>query len=103
VIIDTANNRNRLIDANRMSEDPANVFINRLRTPLSLSSIQITYPAVRYFGKHRILLYKIPKAYFDLYNNPVQGSYNKVNQSVINGLGIFAALHADTIYFDVVE
>ncbi len=102
VEIDTATNNPVAINPDRINSDPENPYINRIGIPFSGSEIEISYPAVTHFGRHRVVLYHISKDFYDLYNNPVQGSYNKLNQSVINGLGIFTAMNSDTIYFRVI-
>ncbi len=100
--IDTASKNPQKINDDRINSDPSNPYINKIGFPISGSEIEISYPSVGYFGRHRIVLHHISKDFYDLYNNPVQGSYNKLNQSVVNGLGIFTAINSDTIYFRVV-
>lgn len=101
-IIDTVGEIHQEINPNRINFDAANPYLNRMGQPITGSEVEISYPSVKFFGDHRIVLFHITKDYYDLYNNPVQGTYNKLSQSVINGLGIFTALNSDTIYFKVV-
>ena len=102
VQIDTASENPDEIDGERIAVDPGDPYFNRVGIPVNASELEISYPAVNYFGRHRVVLFHISKDLYDLYNNPVQGSYNKLNQSVVNGLGIFTALNSDTLYFEVV-
>ena len=102
--IDTASRDPLMIDPDRIGTDPNSPYLDiaKIGVPISSNQVEISYPAVKYFGRHRLILYHISQEYYDLYNNPVQGSYNKLNQSVINGLGIFTAMNSDTIYFKVI-
>lgn len=102
VQIDTASKDPDIIEEDRINSDPSNPYLDRVGIPITDSEIEITYPSVEYFGRHKIILYHISRDFYELYINPVQGSYNKLNQSVINGLGIFTAMNSDTIYFNVI-
>ena len=103
VKIDTAEFEPDSIDSSRFSNDPGNPFESRLGVPITTNEIEISYPDVKYFGWHRAIVFHISNDYYELYNNPVQGSYNKVNQSVANGLGIFTSFNSDTIRFNVIQ
>lgn len=102
VRIDTASFDPIEINERRINEDVGNPYANRIGFPIAENEVDISFPSVKYFGRHRLILYHISKDYYDLYYNPVQGSYNKVNQSVLNALGIFTAMNSDTIYFNVI-
>lgn len=101
VKIDTAEFEPDTINSGIINSDPG--YVSRLGISITNNEIEISYPDVKHFGWHKAIVFHISRDYYELYNNPVQGSYNKVNQTVANGLGIFTSFNSDTILFRVVR
>ncbi len=71
--------------------------------PLTGSSNEVRSQSFQYFGKHNIILYRVNPEYAALYQSSGTTSQNLSTPptSIINGLGIFTGINADTIKFVV--
>lgn len=71
-----------------------------LRNFFGLSSRNIYY-----FGRYRVVVFKINQEYADLYESLSNSSTSLTNPltNVENGWGIFTAMNSDTVYFNVSE
>jgi hypothetical protein len=82
-MIDTVGDNHQEINPDRINFDPTNPYINLMGQPIASREVEISFPSVRYFGDHRLILFHITKDYYDLYNNPVQGTYNVSELSAV--------------------
>ncbi len=82
------------------STDTTLVFRNK---PIIKASDEINTQSLRYYGKHRIILYHINPDYASLYNESNSSSQNLSTPSkgITNGVGIFTGVNADTLYLQV--
>lgn len=89
-----------------ISEDtdrPTPVFRN---APTQSEELTLNPMTFTYYGRHRIILYRLNSEYAALYEQLDRLSSLDLTApptNVENGLGIFTGVNADTIYIDVVE
>ncbi len=60
----------------------------------------------RFFGTYRMVLFRITPAYAELFESLSQSSLEglvEAESNIINGKGVFAAYHSDTLQIEVVE
>ena len=71
--------------------------------PVSGTSSEIRPQQFQYFGKHRVILFKINPDYAALYktNNTSSQNITTPPTEINNGLGIFTGVNADTLYVQV--
>jgi hypothetical protein len=81
---------------------PARLFRNE---PTQTNSYDIRAQQFQYYGKHRIILFHINPEYSSLYKDSGTTSQNITTPptNVTNGLGIFTAIHSDTLFLDVIK
>ncbi len=81
-------------------ERPARLFRNE---PTQTNSYDIRAQQFQYYGEHRIILFHISPEYSSLYKDSGTTSQNISTPptNVINGLGIFTAIHSDTLLLTV--
>jgi hypothetical protein len=67
--------------------------------PTQDNNYEVRLPTLEYLGNHNMILYRINPDYAALYNNNGTNSLNLTTPStnVINGLGIFTGVAADTL------
>lgn len=84
------------------SSDTGRVFRN---SPLTSGSYVINERIFKYFGAHRIVLYRISADYALLYDGSSSSSQSLTTMStgIVNGVGIFTGLNADTLYMTVIK
>ncbi|MDB5121243.1 MAG: hypothetical protein JWN56_2461 [Sphingobacteriales bacterium] len=70
-----------------------------------VSTYQIQPMAFRYTGHYKVFLYTINKEYSDVLNTNGGSSLNLTNPvtNIVNGLGIFTAMQADSVNLNVYE
>jgi hypothetical protein len=73
--------------------------------PSSESSFGITARALRFVGKHRIIVTRVNQEYVDAYNTKTQdlNTLNEPTSNITNGLGLFTSFNSDTTFFTVVK
>lgn len=81
------------------------LFNRRIRnTPTQADNNDIQAQAFQYFGRHRIVLFRLNPDYAALYKQTSTSTQNISTPptTITNGLGIFTGLNADTLYVNVV-
>jgi hypothetical protein len=71
--------------------------------PSQADQFQVSMRNIRYFGKHRVIVFHVNPEFADLFDNSELTS-NAITQppgNVENAHGIFTAITADTVYFTV--
>lgn len=71
--------------------------------PIRGNKTNLTGAFLRYYGNHKVTLFRVNQEYVDLYNSSTQDSRN-LNEpltNIVNGLGIFTCVSADTTSFVV--
>ena len=73
--------------------------------PSTGTEISIHPMMIRYFGKNRIILYHINPEYstFFMRQASTSQSYQEPPTNIVNGLGIFTGINADTLYLNVIK
>jgi hypothetical protein len=73
--------------------------------PVTGTEIDIHPMMIRYFGKNRIILYHINPEYstFFMRQASTSQSYQEPPTNIVNGLGIFTGINADTLYLNVIQ
>lgn len=75
--------------------------------PVQSNNSKLSIPnTIQYYGRYRILLYRVTKDYALLYENRVQDSRNLTEPltNIHNGLGIFTAFSpSDSVFFRVIK
>lgn len=81
---------------------PARLFRNE---PTQTNTYEIRSQQFQYYGHHRIILFHINPEYASLYKDSGTTSQNITTPptNVINGLGIFTAIHSDTLFLEVTK
>ena len=81
---------------------PGRFFRNE---PMQANQYEIPSMNFQYLGRHRLILYHLDADYTDLYKDSGNSSQNLTNPAtnIINGLGIFTGLNADTLMISVVR
>ena len=71
--------------------------------PTQLDIYRIRGVTLQQYGTHRVKLYKVSKAYADLYESSEQDSrnLNEPINNINNGLGIFTSFNSASIFFEV--
>lgn len=84
-----------------IDEPPTSIFMS----PVTLSSMTLNTRMIQYYGKYRVLLFKVNIEYVELFESYNQNISSLVDSpsNIENGKGIFTAMSTDTIYFDVVR
>jgi hypothetical protein len=73
--------------------------------PVTGTEIEIEPMRIRYFGLNRIILYHINPEYstFFMRQASTSQSYQEPPTNIVNGLGIFTGINADTLYLNVIQ
>jgi hypothetical protein len=102
VVIESAEENPEKIDTSSGNRRFGMRFIS---SPFISSSYQISFSSISYYGKNRLVLYKVNKEYADLYESRTQDSrnLNEPLSNINNGLGVFSGFSSDTTYFDVLK
>lgn len=92
----------KIYDTVSTSTDTGRVFRN---SPLTTGEYVINERIFKYFGTHRIVLYRISADYALLYDGSSSSSQSLTTMStgIVNGVGIFTGLNADTLYMTVIK
>jgi hypothetical protein len=71
--------------------------------PAIVSAYTMRDQQFQYFGRHRLILYRLNPDYAALYNDNSNSSQNLTNPTtnITNGLGIFTGISSDTLYLQV--
>jgi hypothetical protein len=97
-----------IIENTETSPTPLNDMVADLPSmsfaaPSQADQFQVSMRNIRYYGKHRVIVFHINPEFADLFDNAELTS-NAITQppgNVENAMGIFTALTADTVYFTV--
>lgn len=87
---------------NNTGEDPPNRFFRS--EPTQESSAEIRYNQFEYYGKYNVILFHVNADYAGLYKEQENSSSLNLTSpftNVVNGLGIFTAIHSDTVVLNV--
>ena len=100
VVQNMETNPEKIVDTVSTSSDTSRVFRNR---PTTGTEYDVNGRSFTYFGKHRLILYHINPDYASLYDNSTSSSQSLSTPStgIANGVGIFTAINADTLYLQV--
>jgi len=100
VVKNLETNPARISDTVLNSSDTSITFGSK---PSITNTYSINPNSFKYFGKHRIVLFHINPDYASLYSDNNSSSQNLSTPStgIINGVGIFTAINADTLYLQV--
>ena len=92
----------KIYDTVSTSNDTGRIFRN---SPITSGSYDINERVFKYFGTHRIVLYRISADYALLYNSSSTSSQslNTMSTGIVNGVGIFTGINADTLYMTVIK
>ncbi len=73
--------------------------------PIKTTTYTLSDQSFTYYGKHRIVLYKIPDEFAKLYKHYSTNSESLTSPptNVTNGLGIFTSYSPDTLYLQVTK
>jgi len=73
--------------------------------PVTGTKIEIHPLMIRYFGHNRIILYHINPEYstFFMRQASTSQSYQEPPTNIVNGLGIFTGINADTLFLNVIQ
>lgn len=89
------------IEIVKLPIDPTRVFPNRRfrNQPIQGTSVEIRAQSFQYFGIHNIILFKLNSDYVALYQRSGNTTQNISTPptSILNGLGIFTGVNADTL------
>ena len=82
---------------------PANDMLSS--QPVTGTQIDIHPMMIRYFGLNRIILYHINPEYSTFFMRQASTSqnYEEPPTNIVNGLGIFTGINADTLYLNVIQ
>jgi len=94
-----------------IEEDPDSVVLQipprgipgrMISLPLNQSSYIILFEDIRYYGMHKVTVYRVNKEYVDLYISRNQNSreLNEPISNIENGLGVFSAFNSGVFYFN---
>ncbi len=103
VVVENIESNPTLIkDTTGQADRPQRVFRNE---PTQGNEYEINAMAFEYYGRHRIILYHLNPDYAALYNDSGSSSQNLTTpvSNVVNGLGIFTGINADTLILRVVK
>jgi SepF-like predicted cell division protein (DUF552 family) len=78
-------------------------FGNGGNTPSKNNTFSIRAQSFHYYGKNRVILFKINPEYSALYNTNSNSSQSLTNPptNIINGFGIFTGVNSDTLFVNV--
>ena len=73
--------------------------------PTQTNQYEIQSMQFQYYGRHRLILYHLNSDYAALYNDTGNSSQNLTNPTtnILNGLGIFTGINADTLLLNVIK
>ena len=90
--------------------DPVNyhftdTIMQTLSTPEITDIYNISSRTIRYYGRYRVVLYKVNEEYAKLYESTSTSSQSLTDpySNIENGKGIFTAFNTDTLFFEVRE
>lgn len=71
--------------------------------PSQADQFQVSMRNIRYFGKHRVIVFHVNPEYADLFDNSelTSNAITRPPGNIENAMGIFTALTMDTVYFTV--
>lgn len=74
-------------------------------SPVQSSGTRLGMRNLQFFGRYRIVLFKVNKDFADLYQHITANSNNLVSPvtSIVNGYGVFTGMSSDTAYLRVQE
>jgi len=90
-------------DPESLNEMVADMPMMSFAFPSQADEFVISMRNIRYFGRHRVVVYHVNPEFADLFDNGELTS-NTITQppgNVENAMGIFTALTTDTVYFTV--
>lgn len=87
----------------RLPDDLELPSIRFTNEPVSGTGSILNGPSFEYFGNYRVVLYQVNEDYVALYQSGGTTSQNLSTppSSIVNGLGIFTGINADTLYMEV--
>jgi hypothetical protein len=73
--------------------------------PTQTNQYEIPSMQFQYYGRHRLIVYHLNADYAALYNDTGNSSQNLTNPTtnILNGLGIFTGINADTLLLNVLK
>lgn len=79
--------------------------LEQITNPTQSNTANVGRQTFQYYGKYKLILFKVNGEYVDLFNNRGQSSLNLTNPptNVTNGFGVFTAMNADTLNFTVLK
>ena len=101
------------IDIENIEEDPDSVSMpipprgipgRMVAMPLNQSSYVILFEDIRYYGMHKVTVYRINKEYVDLYISRNQNTreLNEPLTNIADGLGVFSAFNSEVFFFNAI-
>lgn len=95
----------KLMPSRRRSKSHEHGVNVRRYTPTQSNTVNIVRQNFEYYGKYKLILFKVNGEYIDLFNNRGQSSLNLTNPptNVTNGFGVFIAMNVDTLDFTVLK
>lgn len=86
-----------------VNEMVADAPVRSQAPPSQADQFEIRLRNVMYFGRYRVILYHVNQEFANLFDNPSMNSVNisEPPTNIENGLGIFTAYSADTVFFEV--
>lgn len=97
------------METNPQTLDPENLLPDLGNTfdmpPLATDFSNIFFNKIKYYGRYMVIVSKVNAEYVALYQSQNQDSRTLTEQAsnIENGYGIFTALAADTVYFEIKE
>jgi hypothetical protein len=81
---------------------PDRIFRNQ---PTTSATYEIRAMEFQYYGTHRLILYHLNPDYAALYNNTSNSSQSLATPQtdIVNGIGIFTGINADTLLLEVTQ
>ena len=86
--------------SNRFNIDTTtSVEVNAVKT----ATYTISNNTFEYYGKYKVILIRVNEEYIKMLNSGIKTSHNLTNAptNLTNGLGIFTALQADTLSYNL--
>jgi len=89
-----------------LPEDQFDKYREVSTDPINDNTVNLTTrQQLLFFGRYRVILYKINEEYVNLYENISQSTLNMTEPltNINNGLGIFTGINSDTLFLKVKE
>lgn len=103
VVTNTEVSPEKIYDTVSTSTDTGRVFRN---SPVTSGSYVINDRMFKYYGTHRIVLYRILPDFsllYDMSSGTASQSLTTFSTGISNGVGIFTGISSDTLYMSVVK